>query len=227
MLMAVLRVIAPLSVLLLSAPAEANPNPNHRLTVAKENAVKQTSVGLDAAQTYEARTNNAQLLYGAESNVFETVKIDGDYRLRFNINLNSSSFEYLSWIVMAGLVDYNLEVLVRDNFNVSLPKFVETDFFVFSAAMEYYEETGFAAGGDIDYANHPRFDFARKQMLSLGQMQKLWRTNKPAFYEHLVLRRKRLDGKVVTLESYLDRTDLTRAEREAAQMLELLFGQTY
>lgn len=227
MLIALLRVLAPLSVLLLSAPAEANPNPNHRLTIAKENAVKQTSVGLDAAEAYEARTNNAQLLYGATDKVFETVKIDGQWRLRFNLNLNSSSFEYLSWIVMAGLVDYNIQTLVRQDFGVKLPHFIETDFFVFAASMEYYEETGFASGGAIDYANHPSFNYAREQMLSLSKMQQLWRNDRPAFFENLVLRRKKLDGSVTTLESYLQRTDLTRRQREAAQMLEQLYGQNF
>lgn len=226
MLISLIRVLAPLSVLLLSAPAEANPNPNHRLTIAKENAVKQTSVGLDAAEAYEARTGNAQLLYGATNNVFETVKIDGQLRLRFNINLNASSFEYLSWIVMAGLVDYNIQAMVRQDFKTSLPQFIETDFFVFSAAMEYYEETGFPAGGAVDYANDPNFSYARDQMLSLSKLQQLWRSNRPAFFETLVLRRKKLDGRVITLESYLQRTDLSRREREAAQMLELLYGQT-
>lgn len=227
MLMSILRVLAPLSILLLSNPGKANPNPNHRLTIAKENAVKTTSSGMDAAEAYEARTGNAQLLYGATNNAFETIKIDGQWRLRFNINFNASSFEYLSWIVMAGLVQYNIDTLVRVDMKAILPQFIETDFFVFSAAMEYYSETGFAAGGAIDYANDPRFSYARDQMLSLSKLQQLWRSNRQAFYETLVLRRKKLDGHIVTLESYLQRTDLTRRQREAAQMLEQLFGQTY
>lgn len=225
MLLSFIRVLAPLAVLLLSNPAEAR-NPNQRLTIAKENAVKQTSIGIDAAEAYEARTNNATLLYGATDQVFENLIIDGQLRLRFNIELNSSSFEYLSWIVMAGLVDHGIEALVLEAFNIKLPRFIETDFFVFSAAMEYYQETGFSSQGDIDYANHPRFNYAREQMLSLSKMQGLWQSNRPAFFEHLVLRRKKLDGSILSIESYLQRTDLSRAERQAAQLLEQMFGQT-
>ncbi|MBH47708.1 MAG: hypothetical protein CME71_06020 [Halobacteriovorax sp.] len=228
MLLSIFRLLAPITILLLSSPLEAqNRNPNHRLLIAKENAVKQTSIGMDAAESYEARTNNAALLYGSDKKVFESVKVNRQLRLQFNIQLNSASFEYLSWIVMAGLVDFSVESLVVDGFKTDLPHFIERDFFVYAAAMEYYEETGFSAAGDIDYANHPQFSFARDQMLPLAKMLNLWRTNRPAFFEHLVLRRKKLDGGVLSIEAYLQRTDLSRKQREAALMLEQMFNQTY
>ncbi len=227
MLMSLIRVLAPLTILLLSSPVEAqNRNPNHKLNVAKENAVKQTSVGMDAAQTYEYRSENALMTFDNTPAPFFTRLVGGKLELSFNSNLGAASFEYLSWIVMAGLVDFNLQAIVVQDFKTSLPRFIETDLFVFSAAMEYYQEIGYAAGGDIDYANHPRFSYARDQMLSLSKLQNLWLNNKPAFFEHLVLRRKILDGSVLSIESYLQRTNLTRSQRNAAEFLEQLYSQT-
>tara|TARA_R110002049_G_scaffold6705_2_gene41571 strand:- start:698 stop:1387 length:690 start_codon:yes stop_codon:yes gene_type:complete len=227
MLMSLIRVLAPLTILLLSSPVEAqNRNPNHRLTVAKENAVKQTSIGMDAAQTYEYRSNNALMTLGDTPAAFFTRLVGGKLELSFNSQLGAASFEYLSWIVMAGLVDYNLQAIVVQDFKTSLPRFIEQDLLVFSAAMEYYDEIGFSTQGDIDYANHPRFSYARDQMLSLTKFHDLWKSNKTAFYEYLVLRRKKLDGNVLSIESYLQRTNLTRSQRSAAEFLEQLFSQT-
>ncbi len=227
MLMSLIRVLAPLTILLLSSPVEAqNRNPNHKLTIAKENAVKKTSIGLDAAQTYEERTNNALMTFDNTPAPFFTRQVGGNLELSFNLNLGAASFEYLSWIVMAGLVDYNIQAIIVKDFKTSLPRFIEMDLFVFSAAMEYYQEIGFATGGDIDYANHPRFNYARDQMLSLSKLLDLWKNNKPAFFEQLVLRRKKLDGSVLSIESYLQRTNLTRSQRQAAELLEQLFSQT-
>lgn len=225
--MSLIKVLAPLTILLLSSPVEAqNRNPNHKLTIAKENAVKKTAIGLDAAQTYEERTNNALMTFDNTPAPFFTRLVGGNLELSFNLNLGAASFEYLSWIVMAGMVDYNIQAIVVNDFKTSLPRFIETDLFVFSAAMEYYEEIGFTAAGETDYANHPRFSYARDQMLSLSKLLDLWKNNKAAFYEQLVIRRKKLDGSVLSIESYLQRTNLTRSQRQAAELLEQLFSQT-
>ena len=76
---------------------------------------------------------------------------------------------------------------------------------------------------DMDYANHPTFNFGRNRLLSITLFYDLWLESERRFLKSVWVRRQKLDGKVLSVLDYLKRSDLKPAQREAAEKLRVLW----
>lgn len=214
-----LRSIAALALFLLAAESFAV-NPHYKILRAKENFVKTTQLGKLYAGFYEEVHGPELILFDSIKTEHETFKRRGKKVLRMNWALHASSHEYLSWILFMGLVRYNLENKLN---NTKLPHMIEMDYVIFKKSMEYLDQSGFVISDDMDYANHPRFNFGRNRLLSITLFYDLWLSNERRFLKSVWVRRQKLDGKVLSVLDYLKRRNLKPQQRLAAEKLKDLW----
>lgn len=216
-----LRSIIGLALLLLAAESFAV-NPHFKILRAKENFVKTTQLGRLHAGFYEEVHGPAMILFDVIKNEYQSKIKSGKKVLRLNWALRSSSHEYLSWILFQGLVNYDLENKLG---NTRLPHMIEMDYYIFKKSMQYLDQTGMIISDDMDYANHPTFNFARNRLLSITLFYDLWLDNERSFLKAVWVRRNKLDGKVLSVIDYLKRTNLKPKQRAAAEKLKALWYQ--
>lgn len=217
--MFILRSVVALALLLMAAESFAV-NPHFKILRAKENFVKATQLGRLHAGFYENVHGPELILFDSIKTEHQTKMRRGNKLLRLNWALHASSHEYLSWILFQGLVKYDLENKLG---NTNLPHMIEMDYYIFKKSMEYLDQSGMIISDDMDYANHPTFNFARNRLLSITLFYDLWLENERRFLKSVWHRRQKLSGKVLSVLDYLERRNLTEKQRAAAVRLSALW----
>ena len=197
-------------------------NPHFRLLRAKENTVKATEIGTRYSSIYESQHGQALILFDRLMSEYKVKKINGLSTLRVNWELHGSDHDYLAWMLFQGLVRYSLE----KKFKPALPELFEFDGLVWLESMRYLDQLGVIIDQEMDYASHPRFDFARRRDLSIVRFYRLFKRSRKSFNKAISDRKKRLEGKSLKVVDFLKRTDLTTSQRKAGEQLQLLWEQS-
>jgi hypothetical protein len=153
---------------------------HRKLLVAKENAIKTTEVGAAYAEFYDDESQGAWVLFNTRSALEYAVKGD---RLYIHSDLASAPFYYLSWVLMQGLVRYQLTLSYP-----SLPHLEEKELIVWIESMRYLDQLGIEINSSVDYASHPQFNYSRNRQLSIVTFSRLWRED-PVVFREVILRR--------------------------------------
>lgn len=217
--MILLRSLIVLALFLIAAESFAS-NPHHKILRAKESYVKTTQLGRLHANFYEQDNGLELILFDIMKTEFRTKNRLGKNVLRLNWALRSASLEYLSWVLFQGLVRYDLEKKIG---RVKLPMMIEMDYYIFKKSMQYLDQSGMVINSEIDYANHPTFNFGRNRLLSITLFYDLWLESESRFLTAVWVRREKLDKKVLSVIDYLERTNLKPKQRAAAEKLKALW----
>lgn len=202
-----------------SAPSFAT-NQHLKILKAKERFVKTTQLGRLHAGLYEEDHGTDLILFSSGKTEYKTIKRRGRTVLRLNWALRSSSYEYLSWVLFQGLVRYDLEKKLG---RVKLPELIEMDYYVFKKSMQYLDQSGMLITDEMDYANHPNFDFARGRILSIKFFYDTWQRGEDELLSAVRERREKLDKRAVSVLDYLARRNLKPKQRLAAKKLRELW----
>lgn len=192
-------------------------NPILKTKVAKENFVRQTSVGTLYANYYDSEMNN-QLIYIGATAAWSPYRIDLSEKKEVfvNANLGASSYAYHSWVVMQTLVSFWIENESEKIYKVKTPDFIEKDFIIFTEAMRYLDQSVvFDVTKKADYY-YSEFGYARDLRLSMFDLHQLWKRSKKLFYKKIRRRAQLLKRRVITVSDYLQRDDLTKDQVDAA-----------
>lgn len=214
-----LRSILALALFFMAAESFAT-NPHYKILRAKENFVKATQLGRLHAGFYEDVHGTDLIKFGTMKEEYDIKSTFGKKSLRLNWALRAAGHEYLSWILFQGLVKYDLEKKLG---GVSLPHMVEMDYYIFEKSMEYLDQSGMIVSDDMDYANHPTFNFGRNRLLSISLFYDLWLEDERLFLQSVWVRREKLSGNVVSVLDYLNRRNLKAKQRSAAEKLKSLW----
>lgn len=217
--MFILRSILALALFLMAAESFAS-GPHYKILRAKENFVKATQLGRLHAGFYEDVHGADLIKFGKMKEEYEIKKAFGKPILKLNWALRAAGHEYISWILFQGLVKYDLE---RKLDGVKLPYMVEMDYYIFKKSMEYLDQSGMIVSDDMDYANHPTFNFGRNRLLSISLFYDLWLEDEREFLQSVWVRRQKLDGSVSSVLDYLNRRNLKAKQRTAAEKLKDLW----
>lgn len=213
--------IALISALVFSGYSSAG-GPHEKILKAKESFVKTTQLGRLHAGFYENDHGSDLILFDIVSTEYQTKKRRGKNVLRMNWALRSATHEYLSWVLFQGLVYYDLDKKLG---GVKLPMLIEMDYYIFTKSMQYLDQSGMLITDEIDYANHPTYNFGRNRLLSITLFYELWTEDEREFLKAVWVRRQKLDKEVLSVIDYLQRTDLSTAQRDAANKLKTLWYQ--
>jgi hypothetical protein len=214
-----LRSTLALCLFLLAAKSFAT-NPHYKILRAKENFVKATQLGRLHAGFYEDVHGPDLIKFGSMKEEYGIKTVFGKKSLKLNWALRAAGHEYISWILFQGLVKYDLE---RKLEGVNLPYMVEMDYYIFKKSMEYLDQSGMIVSDDMDYANHPTYNFGRNRLLSVSLFYDLWLEDEREFLQSVRMRREKLDGKLLSVLDFLNRRNLKAKERSAAQKLKSLW----
>ncbi|MFT6070442.1 MAG: hypothetical protein ACJAT2_000758 [Bacteriovoracaceae bacterium] len=214
-----LRSLLVLAVFFIAASSFAS-GPHYKILRAKENFVKSTQLGRLHAGFYENDHGADLIRFGTMKEEYETKSSFGKKTLKLNWALRAAGHEYISWILFQGLVRYDLEKKLG---GVKLPHMIEMDYYIFKKSMEYLDQTGMIISDDMDYANHPTFNFGRNRLLSISLFYDLWLEDERLFLQSVWVRREKLSGKVESVLDYLNRRNLKAKQRTAAEELKSLW----
>lgn len=194
-------------------------NPRHKLTVALENVVKKTPIGLSYAK--EMDKAGRVLVLGDVAGTF-VARIEND-EVFVNAEFVSAPFQYLAWVVMQSLVQSDLDVKINQKYGVDLSSLAEFDAIVHVEAAKFLAQTGLVYTEDDDYYFDSNFDVARKLDLSLTAFHQLFERNPGAFVLKVTTRKFLLDSNATDLSRFLNRPNLSANERAAALALRARF----